>query len=147
PQLPAASGSIPGQSDSVPAGGTLTREAAAAQSQRIQIDTPSLRGSINLTGARFDDLYLKKYHETVDDSSPNIELLAPSSLRQGYFVELGFTGNDTTGEVPGPNTVWTVEGNDRLTPSAPVTLTFTNDRGITFKRIIAVDDAYMFTVD
>src|SRR5690606_40188476 len=64
--------------------------------------------------------------ETIDKNSPNIELLAPSSLRQGYFVELGFTGNETTGATPGPNTVWTVEGNNKLTPSTPVTLTFTN---------------------
>ncbi|MGX8830106.1 membrane protein insertase YidC [Brucella abortus] len=76
-----------------------------------------------------------------------MELLAPSSLKQGYFVELGFTGNDATGAVPGPNTVWVVEGNNKLTPSTPVTLTYTNDKNLTFKRVISVDDAYMFTVD
>ncbi len=147
PQMPGTSGAIPGQSDGAAAGGTLTREAAAAQSQRVDIDTVSLRGSINLTGARLDDLYLKKYHETVDNKSPEIELLAPSALKQGYFVELGFTGNEATGEVPGPNTVWTVEGNNKLTASTPVTLTYTNDKNITFKRVISVDDAYMFAVD
>lgn len=148
PQLPnAASGTVPGHSDGAAAAGTLTREAAVAQSQRVDIDTPSLRGSINLTGARLDDLYLKKYRETVNPDSPEIELLAPSALKQGYFVELGFTGNETTGTVPGPNTVWTVEGNNKLTPSSPVTLTYTNDKNITFKRVISVDDAYMFEVD
>ena len=138
---------IPGQATDGSAGGTLSREAAVAQSGRVTIDTPSLRGSINLTGARLDDLYLKNYHETVDDNSPNIELLAPSALKQGYFVELGFTGNDTTGAVPGPNTVWSVEGNSTLTPSTPVTLTYTNEKNITFKRVISVDDAYMFSVE
>ncbi|WEK15907.1 MAG: membrane protein insertase YidC [Candidatus Ochrobactrum gambitense] len=147
PQTPAASGTIPGHGDVAAAGGALTREAAIAQTQRVQIDTPSLRGSINLTGARLDDLFLKNYHETVDDNSPNIELLAPSPLKQGYFVELGFTGNDTTGPVPGPNTVWSVEGNDKLTQTTPVTLTYTNEKNITFKRVISVDDAYMFSVD
>ncbi|MGB5839641.1 MAG: membrane protein insertase YidC [Brucella anthropi] len=147
PQMPATSGNIPGHSDVAAAGGTLTREAAVAQTQRVEIDTPSLRGSINLTGARLDDLFLKRYHETVDDNSPQIELLAPSALKQGYFVELGFTGNDTTGPVPGPNTVWTVEGNNKLTPSTPVTLTYTNEKNITFKRVISVDDAYMFAVE
>jgi YidC/Oxa1 family membrane protein insertase len=93
PQAPAASGTIPGHGDVAAAGGALSREAAIAQTQRVQIDTPSLRGSINLTGARLDDLFLKNYHETVDDNSPNIELLAPSALKQGYFVELGFTGH------------------------------------------------------
>lgn len=147
PQMPANPDSIPGQGDTKAAGAPLTRDAAIAQSPRIEIDTPSLRGSINLTGARLDDLYLKKYHETVSDKSPEIELLAPSSLKQGYFVELGFTGNDATGAVPGPNTVWVVEGNNKLTPSTPVTLTYTNDKNLTFKRVISVDDAYMFTVD
>ncbi|KPJ47143.1 membrane protein insertase YidC [Brucella melitensis] len=147
PQMPANPDSIPGQGDTKAAGAPLTRDATIAQSPRIEIDTPSLRGSINLTGARLDDLYLKKYHETVSDKSPEIELLAPSSLKQGYFVELGFTGNDATGAVPGPNTVWVVEGNNKLTPSTPVTLTYTNDKNLTFKRVISVDDAYMFTVD
>ncbi|MBK3745598.1 membrane protein insertase YidC [Paraburkholderia aspalathi] len=146
PQHPQSSTGIPGQMDGV-AGTTLTREAALAQSGRVIIDTPALRGSINLTGARLDDLFLKNYHETVDDKSPNIELLAPSGLKQGYFVELGFTGNETTGTVPNPSTVWTVEGTDTLTPSTPVTLTYTNDKNITFKRVISVDDAFMFTVD
>ncbi|MGN6449148.1 MAG: membrane protein insertase YidC, partial [Brucella intermedia] len=147
PQMPAASGNVPGHSDVAAGRGTLTREAAVAQTQRIEIDTPSLRGSINLTGARLDDIFLKNYHETVDNNSPNIELLAPSPLQQGYFVELGFTGNETTGPVPGPNTVWTVEGNNRLTQTTSVTLTYTNEKNITFKRIISVDESYMFSVE
>lgn len=147
PQLPPSGQTgIPGQSDAL-SGGTLTREAALAQGGRVKIDTPSLRGSINLAGARLDDLFLKKYHETVDATSPEIELLAPSPLHEGYFVELGFAGNDITGQVPGPATIWTVEGNDQLTPSTPITLTYTNDKGLTFKRKISVDDAYMFTFD
>ena len=35
---------------------TLTREQALAQSPRIAIDTPSLKGSIALKGGRIDDL-------------------------------------------------------------------------------------------
>lgn len=142
---PAAPGAnIPGQSPE--AAGTVTREAALGQTSRIQIDTPSLSGSLSLTGARLDDLRLKQYHETVDDSSPTIQLLSPSQMVDGQFVEIGFTGNDTTGAVPGPSTVWTVEGNNKLTPATPVTLAFTNEKGLTFKRTISVDDNYMFTV-
>ena len=51
-----------------------------------------------------------------------------------------------TGTVPGPDTVWTVEGNQTLTPATPVTLTYTNDKGLTFKRTISIDRDYMFTV-
>ncbi|MEP7453153.1 membrane protein insertase YidC [Phyllobacterium sp. SB3] len=144
---PAAPGAnIPGQSPEAAQTGTLTRAAALGQTSRILIDTPSLSGSLSLTGARLDDLQLKQYHETVDDSSPTIQLLSPSQMADGQFVEIGFTGNDTTGTVPGPATVWTVEGNNKLTPATPVTLAFTNEKGLTFKRTISVDDNYLFTV-
>ena len=48
--------------------------------------------------------------------------------------------------MPGPATVWSVEGEQTLTPATPVTLTYTNDKGLTFTRTIAVDNNYMFTV-
>jgi YidC/Oxa1 family membrane protein insertase len=123
-----------------------TREQALAANQRVKIDTPSLIGSINLTGARIDDLVLRDYHETVDDDSPNIHLLSPAGLQDAYYVELGYTGA-AAGELPGPGTVWSVEGNPTLTPSTPVTLTYTNDAGLTFTRTFSVDEKYMFTVD
>ena len=56
----------------------LSREDALAQSQRIAIDTPALNGSINLTGARIDDLLLREYRETIDPESPNIRLFNPA---------------------------------------------------------------------
>ncbi|WP_439271731.1 membrane protein insertase YidC [Pseudochrobactrum sp. HB0163] len=142
-----ASQGIPGQATDAPAAQPLTREVALTQSKRISIDTPHVRGSINTTGARLDDLYLKDYRETVDPKSPEIELLAPSGIKQGYFAELGFAGNEATGTVPGPATVWNIEGNDKLTPSTPVTLTFANEKGIQFKRVISVDENYMFTME
>jgi YidC/Oxa1 family membrane protein insertase len=152
PQTPAQVGDAPsapaGSVPGAPAGvaSAESRDAAVAASQRVKIDTPSLIGSINLTGARLDDVRLKRYHETVDDSSPMIELLNPQSLPNGYFAEIGFVGNADAGAMPGADTVWTVEGNQTLTPTTPVTLVFTNDKGLTFKRTIAVDSNYMFTV-
>ncbi|MBZ9602402.1 membrane protein insertase YidC [Phyllobacterium chamaecytisi] len=144
PATPAAN--VPGQSQDAAQAGSLTRAAALGQTQRIKIDTPSLGGSISLTGARLDDLQLKHYHETVDDNSPNIELLSPAQMADGQFVEVGFAGNDLTGTVPGPTTVWTREGNNDLTASTPVTLSYTNEKGLVFKRTISVDENYMFTV-
>ncbi|MGO4448560.1 membrane protein insertase YidC [Phyllobacterium sp. TAF24] len=144
---PAAPGAnIPGQTPDATQPGSLSRAAVLGQTSRVVIDTPSLSGSISLTGARLDDLQLKQYHETVDNNSPTIQLLSPSQMADGQFVEIGFTGNDTTGTVPGPTTVWTVDGNNKLTPSTPVTLAFTNEKGLTFKRTFSVDDNYMFTV-
>jgi YidC/Oxa1 family membrane protein insertase len=122
------------------------RAQALAASGRIAIDTPSLKGSLNLTGARIDDISLKDYRVTVDPNSPIIELLNPQPLPSGFYSEIGFVGSDATGAVPGPDTVWTAEGNAALTPATPVTLTYVNDKGLTFKRTIAVDQDYMFTV-
>jgi YidC/Oxa1 family membrane protein insertase len=128
------------------AGGILGRDELLAATQRVKIDTPRLQGSINLTGARLDDLKLKQYHETVDNSSPEIELLNPAALPNGYYAEIGFVGSDATGTAPGPQTVWSVDGNATLTPATPVTLTFTNEKGLVFKRTYSVDANYMFTV-
>src|SRR3990167_10474637 len=62
----------------------LTIEEAIAKAPgRVAIDTPSLVGSINLTGARIDDLLLKNYRETLDDKSPMIRLLTPREAEHG----------------------------------------------------------------
>ncbi|PLU03473.1 membrane protein insertase YidC [Sinorhizobium medicae] len=123
-----------------------SRDQAIGKSARVAIDTPALSGSINLTGARFDDLKLKGYRETVDPKSPVITLFSPAETADGYFTEIGYIGSDATGSVPGPQTVWMLSGGDKLTPSTPVTLSYTNDKGITFTRTISVDDRYMFEV-
>ncbi len=141
----------PGAIPNAPGGDVVSpasREQALAATSRVKIDTPSLSGSINLTGGRLDDLKLKHYTETVDKTSPQIQLLNPQALPTGYYAETGFVGNEATGTVPGPETVWTADGNATLTltPASPVTLTFTNDKGLTFKRTISVDGDYMFTV-
>ncbi|CAN7240551.1 membrane protein insertase YidC [Mesorhizobium sp. LjNodule214] len=139
----------PGAIPNTPGGEAVTpagREQALAATSRVKIDTPSLEGSINLTGARLDDLKLKHYTETVDKNSPEIELLNPAALPNGYFAEIGFVGNDKTGAVPGADTVWKVDGNATLTPATPVTLTYSNANGLTFKRTFSVDNDYMFTV-
>ena len=128
-------------------GGTEAgRVQAVGATQRVPVDTPSLVGSINLTGGRLDDLRLKDYRLTVDPNSPIIELLNPQALPSGFFAEIGFVGNDQTGAVPGPDTVWTVESGAELTPATPVTLAWTNDKGLTFRRVVAVDSDYMFTL-
>ena len=125
---------------------TLTREEALASAQRVPVSTETLSGSINLTGGRIDDLRLNAFHETVDDSSPTIVLLSPSGGPDAYFAEFGWIGPAAAGALPGPDTVWTAPAGARLTPQSPVTLTYQNDAGLTFKRTIAIDHQYMFTV-
>ncbi|KAB0680375.1 membrane protein insertase YidC [Aureimonas leprariae] len=133
------------------AGRAQGREAAVAARPNVAIDTPTISGSINLKGARLDDLRLKNYHETVDDASPTIVLLSPDDALDaenkpiGYFAEFGYTGQNV-GALPDANTTWQVAGNSTLRPDAPVTLTYTNDRGITFNRTISIDRDYMFEI-
>ncbi len=143
PGATTAPGAVPGQ---ITAQTEANRDAALAATQRVKIDTPSLSGSINLTGARLDDVKLKDYRLTVDPTSPEIELLNPSAVPAGQFAEVGFVAGADAGTMPGPDTVWSVQGAQTLTPQTPVTLTYTNDKGLTFTRTISVDADYMFKI-
>jgi YidC/Oxa1 family membrane protein insertase len=122
-----------------------SREAAIAEQPRVKIETPRLHGSIDLSGARFDDLTLATYHETVDPKSPEVELLSPTGTQEPYLAELGWVAASPDIKVPGPQTRWTASGGP-LTPTNPVTLTWDNGEGLVFTRTISVDPNYMFTV-
>ena len=130
-----------------PAAPALTRDAALQTTARVRIETPSLRGSIALAGARIDDLVLAKYRETVDPKSPNVVLFSPSGAPHPYYAEYGWAvGNGVTQAMPARDTVWRVEKEAPLTPASPVTLIWDNGQGLVFRRTIAVDADYLFTV-
>ncbi|MEB2844755.1 membrane protein insertase YidC [Rhizobiales bacterium RZME27] len=145
-ESPGATSPTTGLPGATQAQATATREESLAKSPRVAIDTPALSGSINLTGARFDDLKLREYHETVDDSSPLITLFSPADTKDGYYSEIGFVSTEA-GTVPNDKTQWTVASGDKLTVQTPVTLTWTNDKGVVFTRKISVDEHYMLTID
>ena len=122
--------------------GTVSQVLAA--SPRIVIDTPSVGGSIDLKGGKIDDIILKDYHETVDPKSPNVRLFSPPGAPDAYWAETGFV-SPAGAKTPGLDAVWTAD-RQTLTPAQPVTLTWDNGAGLTFKRVVAVDDKYMFTI-
>ncbi|TXM96050.1 membrane protein insertase YidC, partial [Methylobacterium sp. WL122] len=124
--------------------GPIGRTEALARSPRIKIETPALAGSVALKGGRIDDISLKNYHETVDDKSPEIVLLSPAGTEAPYYAEFGWVGANA-GPLPTNDTVWTADG-QTLGVNMPVTLSWDNGAGLVFKRILAVDDKYMFTV-
>jgi YidC/Oxa1 family membrane protein insertase len=139
PQAPGLPAAVPGQ--------TLTREAALAASPRVHIETPSLAGSIALKGARIDDLALIKYRETVDPKSPPIVLLAPSGSPHPFYSEFGWVvAAGTAAKAPTADTLWRQEGSGALTVEHPVTLVYDNGEGLEFRRTIAVDNKYLFTL-
>ncbi len=115
---------------------------ALASGGRIPIETPTLRGSINLTGARIDDLVLLDYSQTIARGSPPVRLFAPGGTAHAYFAGAGWTGAGA----PNATTVWSAPAGARLTPATPVTLTTTNAAGQSFAITLSVDAQYMFTV-
>ena len=135
----------PGQ---VPVPGQVaTREAALAASPRVRIETPRLAGSVNLRGGRIDDLALTQYRETVDPKSPPVVLLAPSGAPMPFYAEFGWVpAAGTTAKLPDAESMWKQQGAGTLGVGRPVTLAFDNGAGLEFRRTIAVDDKYLFTV-
>ena len=142
---PAAGGASAPQVESGSETGPKTRAEALAQSPRVTIDTPALAGSIALKGGRIDDLELKAYHETIDPRSPNITLFSPPGGPAPYWAESGFVTDAKGVKTPNNTTLWSADGTT-LGVGKPVTLTWDNGAGLTFRRTIAVDDHYMFTI-
>ena len=147
PNAPNANVTVPGQSASAAA---LSRDQSLKESPRITVDTPSLKGSIALKGARIDDVSLVNYRETVDPRSPPIDLLSPARSPHPFYAEFGWLAaapaSGAAAAVPNADTVWQQEGSGGLTPSHPVVLTYDNGAGLKFRRTISVDDKYLFTV-
>jgi YidC/Oxa1 family membrane protein insertase len=137
---PTAPGTIPGRQ--------ATREAVVASTPRIAVETPRVRGSISLRGGRIDDLALLEYRETVNPNSAPIVLLAPSGSPHPFYTEFGWVGAaGATVKLPNQDTVWKQEGTGTLGVGRPVTLVFDNGEGLIFRRIVRVDDKYLFTVE
>jgi YidC/Oxa1 family membrane protein insertase len=113
------------------------------ESPRVKIESPMLAGSINLKGARIDDLVLPTYRETIEKDSPPIRLFSPSGTADAYFAGFGWSGDGVA--LPGPDTLWTASATT-LSPGRPVTLSWTNPQNLRFEIGLAIDDAYMFTV-
>ena len=135
----------PGQAGT--AGAPLPREKVITETPRIGIDTPSVKGSIALKGARLDDLSLVKYRETVDPNSPAIVLLAPSGTAEPFYAEFGWVaGPGASFKVPNAETEWRQEGSGALQIGRPITLVWDNGEGLEFRRTISVDDKYLFTL-
>src|SRR3984893_2014084 len=135
----------------IPAGavhpGTVSREQALAASPRVAIETPRIKGSIALKGARIDDVSLLDYHEPVDPKSPNIVLLSPSGSHDPFYAEFGWSnGAGGTAKLPDADTVWSAASTAPLTPERPPVRSWDNGEGLVFKRTITVDRVYMFTI-
>ncbi len=122
----------------------VTPPTEQANVPRLPIEAPKLKGSINLAGARIDDLVLRDYHEEVSKESPLVRLLEPRADPQPYYVQFGWTGEGV--KVPDTDTVWKASDKE-LTTTHPVTLSWDNGEGQVFELTVAIDDNYMFSID
>lgn len=114
------------------------------EDSRLNFQNDAVIGSIRLKGSRFDNLYLKKYNNTLE-SDDKVELLKPQKTLNHYFAELGWLALDKSIKLPSQNSVWQTEDTE-LTPEHPVKLFWRNNNGITVVRTISLDKNYLFTI-
>ena len=140
-------GSTPGPTGNPAAPGTQPMTVAPPQRDvpRVAISAPRVQGSINLMGARLDDLVLRDYHVEVALTSPLVRLLEPRVDPQPNYAQFGWTG-DAGVRVPDLDALWTASASE-LTPSSPVTLSWDNGAGQVFEIALAVDGDYLFTAE
>jgi YidC/Oxa1 family membrane protein insertase len=148
PPAPGTTPQPPGQTATPTPAVPLTRAQALDASSRIAIETPTLKGSITLKGARIDDLSLLQYRETIDPKSPPVVLLSPARSPNAYFAQFGWLPPEGASiKLPGNDTDWRQEGSGPLGVGRPVTLVYDNGEGLEFRRTISVDDKYLFTIE
>ena len=123
----------------------VSREEALNESERIKFENSNIEGSISLKGAVIDDLTFKNYNVELGGSK-KVTLLGPRNIKEGYLIESGFVSSDKNIDIPNSETIWSLEGNRKLTESSPIKLSWTNDQGITFEKKISLDDKYLFSV-
>ena len=124
----------------------LSRDQALKESNRVEFENQNIKGSISLLGGTIDDLFFKNYTETLEGKN-KITLLNPKKYGEGYFVETGWVSSSKNIDLPNSNTIWKVEGNNKLTPSEPITLVWDNNQGISFKKKIKIDEKFLFSID
>lgn len=122
----------------------MPRLEAINTDERVKIISDKLKGSINLKGAKFDDLILDDYKVSIDENSGNIELLSPSTTKQVYLAQFGWLGADA---LPNKDSIWQISSeNKTLSLGNDVELTFTNNNNVRFKQTISLDGNYMFKI-
>ncbi len=122
-------------------------EQVVNENHHVNFENDAISGSIRLQGARFDNLLLHKYKETLAPDSKEVRLFSPSSTEIPYYMQYGWL-NTKNNEVvlPDENTMWTVKG-QKLTPDTPIALEWENGQGLKFINKISLDDNYMFHIE
>ena len=123
----------------------ISRDEALNQNDRIKFENDNIIGSISLKGAAIDDLTFKNYKVNLNDEK-RVTLLGPRNIDEGYLVESGFVTNDKNIDIPSSDSIWSVNGNNKLTNQNSVKLSWSNNQGIEFEKEISLDDKFLFTI-
>ncbi len=122
------------------------REEVISESTRIELDNQAIFGTINLQGARIDDVSLHKYFVSLKKKT-EISVLSPAGTPYPKYVETGWVSVDDDLVLPDKDTLWSVSGNNKLEQGKPVTLYWDNGQGVRFEKTFSLDDRYVVTVE
>tara|TARA_B100000676_G_scaffold145103_1_gene143532 strand:+ start:548 stop:2275 length:1728 start_codon:yes stop_codon:yes gene_type:complete len=126
-----------------------TLQNSLQSSARVNIDTQSLVGSINLKGLKIDDIVLKKYQETLDENSSNIRVLSPLSTENGYEVSFGWLKDKNANfETPTSESEWKlISSSNTLRENNELEFEWSNNTGQIYRTSISVDENYLFSIN
>ena len=124
----------------------LSRNEALSKDKRIIFENDNVKGSISLKGAIIDDLLFKNYNEKLEGTK-KVVLLNPRNASDTYYLETGWVSNNKNIDLPNNKSKWKVEGNTKLSPGNDVKLIWKNAEGLTFEKIISIDNKFLFTVN
>jgi len=126
-----------------------TLQNSLQSSARVNIDTQSLEGSINLKGLKIDDIVLKKYQETLDENSSNIRVLSPLSTENGYEVSFGWLKDKNANfETPTSESEWKlISSSNTLRENNELEFEWSNNTGQIYRTSISVDENYLFSIN
>ena len=124
---------------------SLSRKDAITQNDRVIIKNDNVEGSISLKGAVIDDLSFIKYKKELKNED-KVVFLNPKEIADGYYVETGWSSIGNKVKVPNIETQWSVKGNKLLNQNNSVTLIWNNGEGIIFKKIVSLDDKFLFKI-
>ena len=126
-----------------------TLENSLQSSTRVNIDTQSLEGSINLKGLKIDDIVLTKYQDTLDENSSNIRVLSPLSTENGYEISFGWLKDKNANfETPTSESEWKLtSSSNTLRENNELEFEWSNNTGQIYRTSISVDENYLFSIN
>ena len=127
---------------------SINREKALALAKQEEIRLPFknglVQGSINLRGARIDDLRLLTHKETYQGK--DVTLLSPANTQKVHYAEFGWISYDKGIDLPNSKTIWTADVKE-LGQNELVNLSWVNKEGTQFLISVSLDQEYMFGIE